>query len=99
LLYWYKSTNTDADGNPADAYCETAHVLRQVIITCFTGTKVQILTPIAKQLMFSASYDFDNPSEVLQITCFTGTKVQMLTPDELQAEEASYSLRPHTLVA
>ena len=43
--------------------------------------------------MFSASYDFDNPSEVLQITCFTGTKVQILTPEELQAEEAFLDLR------
>jgi hypothetical protein len=48
--------------------------------TCFTGTKVQILTH-AK----STSTDAAHPQEILgtQFTCFTGTKVQILTQKAL----------------
>ncbi len=47
-LYWYKSTNTDADGG-ARCALSAATVRRRSFsvhaqFTCFTGTKVPILT-------------------------------------------------------
>jgi hypothetical protein len=41
--------------------------------TCFTSTKVQILTPRSI------------PRYSVTVTCFTSTKVQILTPEELRA--------------
>jgi hypothetical protein len=38
LLYWYTSTNTDAEGPSAHHTCLGTQ------FTCFTGTKVQIMT-------------------------------------------------------
>jgi hypothetical protein len=68
LLYWYKSTNTDADAGAQ--------------FTCFTSTKVRILTQklqgleavngrlrALEHLRFRCTY----------FTCFTSTKVQILT--------------------
>ncbi len=55
LLYWYKSANTDAREPPPLAYQQTLSLGQPKSIdmaalgsqfTCFTGTKVQILTPI-----------------------------------------------------
>jgi hypothetical protein len=43
LLYWYKSTNTDAEG--VSGLAQVARRCRfGTQFTCFTGTKVQILT-------------------------------------------------------
>jgi hypothetical protein len=46
-------------------------------LTCFTGTKVQILTPEELSAAFLR--------RLYQFTCFTGAKVQILTPEELSA--------------
>jgi hypothetical protein len=55
LLYWYKSTNTDAARWLAAAsYCFTH-------LTCFTGTKVQILTLRASWQLHLMLY-VNNPS-------------------------------------
>ena len=43
--------------------------------TCFTGTKVQMLTPEARAAVFVATQK--------PVACYTGTKVQMLTPEAL----------------
>jgi hypothetical protein len=51
--------------------------------TCFTSTKVQVLTPLELQL-FNAPVTPVGPSADSQFTCFTSTKVQVLTPLELQ---------------
>ena len=45
LLYWYKNTNTDAAG----AYTE-AQEIREEVLTCFTGTKVQILAQLGRSV-------------------------------------------------
>jgi len=52
------------------------------LLTCFTGTKVQILTP--EELEFGRSISL--------LTCFTGTKVQILTPEELEFERSIEAL-------
>ncbi len=49
-------------GRPAGTQC-----------TCFTGTKVQVLTP--------QDCGWTGPAGT-QFTCFTGTKVQILTPED-----------------
>ena len=41
--------------------------------TCFTGTKVQMLTPVAADIC-------GHYSAGTQFTCFTGTKVHIVTP-------------------
>jgi hypothetical protein len=91
LLYWYKSTNTDA----------AAHIQTRGYphFTCCTGTKVQILTqqrtyrPLLEMSQvlgpyFAAHfvitpavfYALFGPSVAgTRFTCFTGTKVQILT--------------------
>ncbi len=78
MLFWYKSTNTDAEvaqrlrneggvfGMPVPAVVEQG-----TQFTCFTGTKVQILTQMWGGP--GARYPLS------QFTCFTGTKVQILT--------------------
>jgi hypothetical protein len=60
--------------------------------TCFTGTKVQGLTP--RPLISPESRDSEADMSAYyagsgaQFTCFTGTKVQIMTPEELQAADA-----------
>jgi hypothetical protein len=54
LLYWYKSTNTDAEGDGRLQGLRSGEVPRAIRsircrctqFTCFTSTKVQILTPV-----------------------------------------------------
>ena len=54
LLYWYKSTNTDADGGylargPLCLKSSTSQLRALILVlqvTCFTGTKVHILTQL-----------------------------------------------------
>ena len=45
MLYWYKNTKTDAAG----AYTE-AQEIREEVLTCFTGTKVQILAQLGRSV-------------------------------------------------
>ena len=52
--------------------------------SCFTSTKVQILTP--EELGSEGAGDFSS-----QFTCFTSTKVQILTPEELPQSTLSSS--------
>jgi hypothetical protein len=48
LLYWHKSTNTDA--RRLVALLRDSGVRAGAHFTCFTGTKVQILTPEERQM-------------------------------------------------
>jgi hypothetical protein len=49
-FYWHKSTNTDAGGAAEEAEAKAAEEAAGTqFITCFTGTKVQILTQQALQ--------------------------------------------------
>ena len=48
--------------------------------TCFTGTKIQILTQSGRQ-------------QGTQFTCFTGTKVQILTQKALQVQRVGEERR------
>jgi hypothetical protein len=69
LLYWYKSTNTDA---------AAVRRLPGTSFTCFTGTKVQILTlQHACQYLHGDLARFDGVSKCVCatgtcFTCFTG---------------------------
>jgi hypothetical protein len=52
LLYWYKSTNTDTCGDLSRALPGTAKKrTSKAQFTCFTGTKVEILTRVATSLV------------------------------------------------
>ena len=54
--------------------------------TCFTGTKVQMLTP--------GELHAQRPTDSCgscSTSCFTGTKVQILTPEELHAQRPTDS--------
>jgi hypothetical protein len=62
VLYWYKSTNTDAAQAAPSSRRTTARPSRQVVyyrFTCFPSTNVQILTPPARSCVagtFSATF-------------------------------------------
>ena len=80
----------DAAGAAAVASAGGARAGTQ--FTCFTSTKLQILTPGAD--------DSQRPRDPRQVrrrgthfTCFTGTKVQILTPEELHARQRRKSAR------
>ena len=57
---------------------------QQSSVTCFTSTKVQILTP--EELRDAAATRL---ALFPQFICFIVTKVQILTPEELQDERCS----------
>jgi hypothetical protein len=79
LLYWYKSTNTDAEG---------------ASVTCFTGTKVPTLTLKAVQLDPRYVPALLTYGVLLcqldrfgtRFSRFTGTKVQILAQKALLAD-------------
>ena len=107
LLYWYKSTNTDAKGGAARPTCVHLDLSNNYLyemdpsimtfvslsyldvsynrlkelpgtqFTCFTGTKVQILT------RYRATRHSGGGGT--QFTCVTGTKVQIVTAEALRA--------------
>jgi len=55
--------------------------------TCFTRTKVQILTPeeVLSRLPLSRAFPLAHRIPGAHLTCFTSTNVQRLTPEELRA--------------
>jgi hypothetical protein len=65
LLFWYKSThkstNTDAARRITDIRRGTRHNLVSTQFTCFTGTKVQILTLRAASQTYEGAYDIIYP--------------------------------------
>ena len=75
LLYWYKSTNTDADIQARDlkdlseAIKSMPHYKVLLNILLALGTKVQMLTQKALQELLSKS-----SMHIDLFTCFTGTK-------------------------
>jgi hypothetical protein len=91
--YWYKSTKTDAEvaAKSRDVVCMVFFVLSWLFwmllvwttitgtqFTCFTSTKVQILTPVEPAHVDAARVGYTITGT--QFTCFTSTKVQRLTP-------------------
>jgi hypothetical protein len=83
LLYKYKSTDTDAEGGASgprgpERCIKTGD--NGTHFTCFTGTKVQILTQKAVLVDLAGServYKTGNIGTLF--ICLTGTKVQILT--------------------
>jgi hypothetical protein len=93
LLYWYKSTNTDAEGAAAASNARAIQDMSATYFTrsqwlavatgtqfsCFTGTKVQILT-LRGGLRTRGSVAAEAGAGAgAQFTCLTGTIVQILT--------------------
>ncbi len=74
LLYWYKSTNTDAMWR-----CVRLMPPSPSLGMHFTGTRVQILTGTRVQILRCVR--LMPPTLLLgtHFTCFTGTRVQILT--------------------
>jgi hypothetical protein len=72
-LYWYKSTNTDAEAS--SAVYAAINVLA-LLVQKLTGTKARIRTqkPEALYMLLAESI-----KQRAQLTRFTGTKVQILT--------------------
>jgi len=80
LLYSYKSTHTDTWGAAASVKAVSTQ------FTCFTCTKVRILTPeeVQEYKYWPAKLLLQcRPWQHAQFTCFTSTRVHILTPEEL----------------
>ncbi len=81
LLYWYKSTDTDATLAATDQSIAAQrrhrvdNLLTGARFTCFTSTQVRILTPEELDKLLSQS----RPGAFAS----TSTQVRILTPDEL----------------
>ena len=75
---YYRRTKDEKDGQDVD---KRICVNDGTQFTCFTSTKVQMLTPEELDKRYCVN-------DGTQFTCFTSAKVQMLTPQELRARQS-----------